>query len=195
MAAAAPHRRACWVLAGLAALSTGCDLSAEIETPAVTSPFNCEQAWPPTQSPVSIPADWDEAVMRIVGCLPAGEYQAIRQRSEADYLAWTDMRLGIVLRNQWIRVEGSPLLADLRSLGFEYPDDMSAALLSAVWHWVHGQQLDVRTRVRCIRAWNAEMQRLARSTPIGRPIPDPDFRCDDDQAVRAGSARWPSEGL
>jgi hypothetical protein len=159
----------------------------------VNSPFNCEEGWPPSQEPASVPMNWDEAVMRIVGCLPSGEYQAIRQRPEADYLDWVDMRLGIVVRTQWLRAERSPLLAHLQSLGFEYPSDMSAALLSGVWHWVHGQRFDIRARVRCVRAWNVEMQRLARSTLMGSPIPDPDFRCDDDRTVQAASGRWPSD--
>jgi hypothetical protein len=187
--------RICWLLAGLAALSAGCDLSGEVEIPAVASPFDCAQSWPLSRTRRGIPADWDKAVMAIVGCLPADEYQTIRQQSEATYGAWAHMRLGFVLRNEWIRPEGSPLAVNLRGLGFEYPDDMSAALMSAIWHWVHGQRMDVRARVDCVRAWNAEMQRLARSTPLGRRIPDPDFTCEDDQAVHAAVERRQAAGL
>jgi hypothetical protein len=183
--------RGWWLLlAGLAVVSAGCAPGGPPDLPAVKSPFRCDESWPPSRAAGDTPRDWDAAVNRIVGCLPPDEYAVIMRETEGTYLTWSYTRLGLALRNEWIRPESSPLGADLRALGFEYPDDMSAALLSAVWHWVHGRRTDVRARVACVRAWNAEMQRLARSTPLGGRIPDPDFRCDDTQALEAGRARW-----
>jgi hypothetical protein len=182
--------RLLWLLVGLAAASAGCESGDRIDLPAVKLPLQCEDSWPPSEAARDIPADWDGAVTRIVGCLRSDEYQVIRQESEATYVAWGYVRLGLAIRNAWIRPDSSPLAADLRALGLEYPDDMSAALLSAVWHWVHGQRMDVRARVACLRAWNAEMQRLAHSTPMGGRISDPDFRCDDDQTVQAAGGHW-----
>ena len=189
-----PQMRLLWLLAGLAAVSAGCDLGGEVPLPAVTSPFACDASWPPSQTARGIPPDWDAAVTRIARCVPPDEYQVIRQESEATYGAWAYMGLGFALRNEWLRPDSSPLAAHLRALGFEYPDDMSAALLSAVWHQVHGQRTDVRARVACIRAWNLEMQRLARSAPAGGRITDPDFTCEDDQAVQAARTHWEAAG-
>ena len=178
------------LLAGLAVVAAGCAPGEPVDLPAVKSPFRCDESWPPSRAAGDIPIHWDAAVTRIVGCLSRDEYAVITRESEATYLTWSYPRMGLALRNEWIRPESSRLGADLRELGFEYPDDMSAALLSAVWHWVHGLHMDVHARVACVRAWNAEMQRLARSTPMGGRIPDPDFRCDDAQAIEAARPRW-----
>ena len=186
--------RTLWLVAALAAVSAGCDLAAPVDLPSVEPPFNCDETWPPSAAARSIPSDWDEAVDRIVGCRPGGEYQIILTQSEAGYVEWAYPRVGLAIRNEWIRPEGSPLSANLRALGLEYPDDMSAVILSAVWNWVHGRRMDVRARVACIRAWNWEMQRLAQSAPFGTPIRDPDFRCDDEETVRATKPRWEAIG-
>jgi hypothetical protein len=169
------HVRLLWLLAGLAAVSAGCERGGGTDLPVVKSPFGCEDSWPPSQPAPNIPSDWDAAVGRITGCIAADEYQVVRRESEATYGAWAHMRLGFAIRNEWIRPDSSPLAADLRALGFEYPDDMSAALLSAVWHQIHGLRMDVRARV-------------------GTRIPDPDFRCDDDQTVEAARSHWGAAG-
>ena len=188
------HTRVLWLLAGLAAVSAGCTPADGIDLPVVKSPYHCEETWPPSPAARNIPADWDAAVGRIVGCMGSDEVQVILQASEAAYGEWAYARLGLAIRNEWLRPDGSPLAANLRALGLEYPDDMSAALVSAVWHWIHGRRMDVRARVGCIKAWNWEMQRLARSTPFGVRIPDPDFRCDDDQTVQEMKTRWEAIG-
>ncbi len=186
--------RMLWLLAGLAAVSVACEPAGEIGLPNVKSPYRCEETWPPSRAARDIPADWDAAVNRIVGCLGSDEVQVVLQASEAAYCEWAYAKLGLAIRDEWLRPDGSPLAANLRALGLEYPDDMSAALLSAAWHWIHGRRMDVRGRVACVRAWNWEMQRLARSTPLGIRIADPDFRCSDDETVQETKTRWEAIG-
>ena len=100
------------------------------------------------------------------------------------------MGVGLAIRNEWLRPDGAPLRQDLRAMGFEYPDDMSGAILSGVWHRVHAQPLDLAAKASCTRAWNSEMQRLVRSVPAGTSIPSPGFSCEDDQAIQAGRTLW-----
>ncbi len=78
-------------------------------------------------------------------------------------------------------------------VGFEYPEDMSEALLSLVWHKIHDQPLELEARALCTKAWNLEAQRLRRVAPFGSQISTPSFSCGDDQAVQESREHWAAE--
>ncbi len=82
-------------------------------------------------------------------------------------------------------------MQDMKRLGFQYPDDMSWAIQSAVWHKFHDRPTDVKLIATCLAAWNSESVRLHRaSRGVGQPIAMPEFDCIGDEALRAGMQRW-----
>ncbi len=164
------------------------------DLPAVPPPVRCEQPWPPSPGAINIPPTFEAAVGQILVCLSADDHDVIRKETEVQHSARTHMALGLAIRNEWLRPNGSPLQQELRKMGFEYPDDMSGAILSGVWHRVHEQPMDPIAMATCVRAWNSEMRRLISSVPAGAQIPSPGFACADDQAIQAGRKTWETIG-
>ena len=147
-----------FVWLGIVLLTTSCMSS---EPPPVRPPVRCDHPWPPVSGPANTPPTFDAAVGQILACLSTYERDVIRKETEPQHGVRTHMAAGLAIRNAWIRPDGSLLQQDLRRLGFEDPDDMSAAILSGVWHRAHSQPMDLMARSACLRAWNSEA-RLAR---------------------------------
>jgi hypothetical protein len=166
------------IVVTLADVPTGVDLSQ------VTLPCADElQKWSP--------ATLDEAVARLVSCLgPFSGTQTLAQ-TEAEYVTARHERLGRAIRNGWLTAPGSKLRQQLIEAGFVHPDDMSGALLSAVWHRAHDRPFDLNSRAECARAWNSESQRLMKSVPRGTQIPPVRFSCEDTARIEAGRRLWP----
>jgi hypothetical protein len=177
-------------LVGVALLSAGCSPRPDSDLPTVPPSARCEEPWPPSPVAYNIPRNLESAVSRILVCISAHEHAAIRSESESQYTARTHMGLGLAIRDGWLRPERSPLQQDLKNTGFDYPDDMSGAILSGVWHRVYDQRLDLAALASCTKAWNSENERLMRSTPAGTPFGLPGFSCGDDRAIQAGRERW-----
>jgi hypothetical protein len=87
----------------------------------------------------------------------------------------------------------SPLRRQLTGLGFEYPDDMSFAVLSAAWHRTRGLRFDAKATGDCLRAWNRKMRLWVESVPPGSPVPAPEFGCATAEEIDKGRHLWPKE--
>lgn len=87
----------------------------------------------------------------------------------------------------------SPLHRHLSELGFEHPDDMSFAVLSAAWHRTRGLPFDTNTTADCLRAWNRKMRLWVESVPPGSQIPAPEFGCATAEEIEKGRPLWPRE--
>jgi hypothetical protein len=87
----------------------------------------------------------------------------------------------------------SPLHRHLTDLGFEYPDDMSFAVLSAAWHDARGLPFDPKSTADCLRAWNRKMRQWVDSVPPGSPVPPPEFGCASLEEIDEGRHLWPKE--
>lgn len=90
----------------------------------------------------------------------------------------------------WVAPDSS-LHRHLTDLGFEYPDDMSFAVLSAAWHHTRGLSFDVKATADCLRAWNTKMRLWVESVPAGSTVPAPEFGCASAGEIEKGRALWP----
>jgi uncharacterized protein DUF6794 len=148
---------------------------------------------------VTNPQALEQAVELLLECTGSEERQRILAEREAAFTLRTHMAIGFIMRNQWLRTADSGLRRELIGLGFKSPDDMSSAVLSAVWHQVHNEPFDIQSRADCARAWNRESQRLihdwyadtwrtvqlrryrthrGRSTSVATEVSSPDGRPD-----------------
>jgi hypothetical protein len=174
-------------MALLAASQLACDARSSA-LPDVKAPVNCALA-APGRGAANVPLDIEAAVGVLTACTPAAEW--VRSgATELDFSIREDNHVGPVLRNTWLRQPDSTLHQDLTRVGFQYEEDMSAALFSMVWHRLRSVPMDIDARAKCIRAWNGEMKRLVRSVPPGTHIPPLGFSCGDDGDVEAGRRKW-----
>jgi len=87
----------------------------------------------------------------------------------------------------------SALYRQMSALGFEYPDDMSFAVLSSAWHRTRGLPFDARMLAECLQAWNRKMRQWVDSVAPGSSVPAPEFGCDSPEAIEKGRHLWPRE--
>ena len=85
----------------------------------------------------------------------------------------------------------SPLYRQLSGLGFEYPDDMSFAVLSSAWHRTRGLPFDAKGMADCLRAWNLKMRQWVESVAPGSTVPAPEFGCATPEEIEEGRHLWP----
>ncbi len=142
---------------------------------------------------VTNPQALEQAVHLLLECTGSEERQRILAEKEAAFTVRTHMAIGFAMRNEWLRTADSGLRRELIGLGFKYPDDMSSAVLSAVWHRIHNEPFDIQSRADCARAWNRESQRLIHSVPTGTQIPGVPFSCEDTEHIEAGRRLWPQK--
>jgi hypothetical protein len=171
----------------LAASQLACDAPSSA-LPDVKPPVNCALAEPGRNAPM-IPLDIEAAVRVLTACTPAAEWVRAGA-TELDFIIREDNYIGGALRYAWLREPDSTLFQDLTRVGFEYNEDMSAALFSIVWHRLRSVSMDIDARAKCVHAWNREMKRLAHSVPPGTNIPALGFSCGHDGVVEAGRRKW-----
>jgi hypothetical protein len=171
----------------LAASQLACDAPSSA-LPDVKAPVNCALAEPGRNAPI-IPLDIEAAVRVLTACTPAAEWVRAGA-TELDFIIREDNHIGGALRYAWLRQPDSTLRQDLTRVGFQYEEDMSAALFSIVWHRLRSLPMDIDARAKCVRAWNAESERLAHSVPPGTNIPPMGFSCGHDGVVEAGRRKW-----
>lgn len=133
------------------------------------------------------PSTLDEASFLIAAC--SGTDIQARLRG-APLAALVSYRSADVPPAAWLEPT-STLYRELSALGFEYPDDMSFAMLSSAWHQTRGLPFDARSLAECLRAWNRKMRLWVESVAPGSSVPAPEFGCDTPDAIEQGRPLWP----
>ena len=137
----------------------------------------------------AVPSTVDDASSLIAAC----SAEEIRARLRgAPLLDLMSHRSPALPPAAWLAPD-SPLRRHLIGLGFEYPDDMSFAVLSAAWHHARGQPFDVKATGECLRAWNRKMRQWVESVPPGSPVPAPEFGCASPEEIEKGRPLWPKD--
>ena len=135
------------------------------------------------------PATVAEAAALIDDC-SAGEIRArLRGAPLRDLVSY---RSGDLPPAVWLAAD-APLTRHLTALGFDYPDDMSFAVLAAAWHRARGLAFDAKATGDCLRAWNRKMRQWVESVAPGSSVPAPEFGCASAGEIEAGRALWPKE--
>mgnify|MGYP001581904316 CR=1 FL=1 len=135
----------------------------------------------------SAPPTIDDASQLIAACSPEEVRVRLRSASLPDVV---DYRGPELPPSAWLAPQ-SPLYRHLTGLGFEYPDDMSFAVLSAAWHRTRGLPFDARALAACLQAWNRKMRLWIESVPPGSQIPAPEFTCASAEEIEKGRPLWP----
>jgi hypothetical protein len=137
----------------------------------------------------SRPATVDDAAELIAACGPADVRLRLQTASLPDVVRYRSAALPPAA---WLAAD-SPLYRELTGLGFDYPDDMSFAVLSAAWHRARGLAFDANATGECLRAWNRKMRQWVASVPPGSPVPAPEFGCASAEEIDKGRPLWPKE--
>lgn len=135
----------------------------------------------------SAPATIEEASELIAACSAEEVRRQLETASLPDVVAFRSPELPPAA---WL-ASTSPLHRQLTGLGFEYPDDMSFAVLSAAWHRTRGWPFDAKATADCLRAWNRKMRLWIQSVPPGSQIPAPEFNCASAEEIEKGRPLWP----
>jgi len=133
------------------------------------------------------PATIENASELIAACGPGDVRRRLGTASLPDVVAYRSPELPPAA---WL-APTSPLHRQLTALGFEHPDDMSFAVLSAAWHRTRGQPFDARALAACLQAWNRKMRLWVESVPPGSQIPAPEFTCASAEEIEKGRPLWP----
>jgi hypothetical protein len=137
----------------------------------------------------SMPETVDEASALIASCGPEEVRLRLQTASLPDVVS---RRSAESPPAAWL-AQDSPLYRHLAALGFEYPDDMSFAVLSAAWHHARGLPFDAKATGECLRAWNRKMRQWVESVPPGSSVPAPEFGCGTIEEIDKGRPLWPQE--
>jgi hypothetical protein len=135
----------------------------------------------------SAPPTIDDASQMIAVCGPEDVRVRLLSASLPDVVNYRSPELP---PSAWLAPQ-SPLYRHLTELGFQYPDDMSFAVLSAAWHRTRGLPFDARALAACLQAWNRKMQLWIESVPPGSQIPAPEFGCATPEEIDKGRHLWP----
>jgi len=135
------------------------------------------------------PSTLDEAAGLIAACSAPTVQARLRGAPLLDLVSFRNRD---VPPAAWL-ASASPLSRQLAGLGFEYPDDMSFAVLSAAWHRSRGLPFDAKATADCLRAWNIKMQQWVQSVAPGSTVPAPEFGCASAEEIEKGRPLWPKE--
>jgi hypothetical protein len=135
----------------------------------------------------SMPTTVDDASALLAACGPEDMRLRLQTASLPDVVRHRSAELPPAA---WLAPD-SPLRRQLTGLGFEYPDDMSFAVMSAAWHRARGLPFDAKATGDCLRAWNLKMRQWVQSVPPGSPVPAPEFGCGSTEEIDKGRHLWP----
>jgi len=135
------------------------------------------------------PATVDEASQLIAVCGPEEVRIRLRTASLPDLVGYRSAQLPPAA---WLAPD-SALHRQLTGLGFEYPDDMSFAVLSAAWHRARGLSFEAKATADCLRAWNRKMRQWVDTVPPGSSVPAPEFGCMTPEEIEKGRHLWSKE--
>jgi hypothetical protein len=94
-----------------------------------------------------IPSDLDGCFVKLEKQLKPEIIKKMRDGSEADMIQY-HFGIGLSIRNNWIRPDGSRLAEWFNAQGIYHPDDMSGIILTSFWRHLNKKPIKLEEQIK-----------------------------------------------